>query len=323
VGDRNAAEVVITDVTLREYGQNVPSSFLHVFTPRIRIEIALKLLEAGFRNLEVLSCVHPRIAPAMTREAIRAIAQGIGRHEGLNLITLVPNLSGYKAFLDCDLGPGGCNHTLGMFFSAVEAHNLLNLGRTIEETLTEYRTVARDASQRSIRVAAYISAAFGYRVDPGGEVLKPDVGTLGSYIDMLFDMGAVTVTLSDLQGVAGEEETGRLLESVVKGREMLKRLGYHPHHVHGDRGIANSRAAYEVGIRRFDSSLGGTGGCVTGAPGNQPTEGLVELFEKSGLRTGVTLEEVVKVGRFVERELYSKIPKAFTPENIRPKATNT
>ena len=72
-------------------------------------------------------------------------------------------------------------------------------------------------------------------------------------------------------------------------------------------GIANSKVAYEIGIRRFDSSMGGTGGCVTGAPGNQPTERLLELFEKTGIRTGVHLEKALKVSRFVERELYHKI----------------
>jgi hydroxymethylglutaryl-CoA lyase len=308
VGDGNVNEVIITEVTLREYGQNVPASFLHVFTPQIRIEVALKLVGAGFRNLEVLSCVHPRIAPAMDEASLRKIAQGIGRLEGVNLITLVPNFSGYKTFLSCNLGPGGYRHSLGIFFSAVEAHNLMNLGRTTKETLDEYQTILRDASQRNIRVVAYVSAAFGYRPEPGSEVFKPDAEGLSSYIDMLFDLGAVTVTLSDLQGVAGEEETGRLLETVVKGRErkFVKRLGYHPHHVRGDQGIANSRIAYDLGIRRFDSSLGGTGGCVTGAPGNQPTEGLVEFFEKSGVRTGVHLEEVAKISRFVEREIYTK-----------------
>jgi len=309
VRDRNFIDVVVTDVTLREYGQNVPSSFLHVFTPRTRIGIALKLIQAGLRNLEVLSCVHPRVAPAMDGDAVRNVAQGIGRLEGVNLTTLVPNLSGYRRFLDCDLGPDGYDHTLGIFFSAVETHNLLNLGRTIKETLEEYRAIVKDAGRRKIRVAAYISAAFGYRPEPDTEVLRTDAAQVGSYIDMLLDMGAVTVTLSDLQGLAGEEETRRLLETLVgsRDRELAGKLGYHPHHLHGDQGITNSMAAYAVGIRRFDSSIGGTGGCVTGAPGNQPTEGLVERFERMNIRTGVDLREVNNIGRFVEENLYGKI----------------
>lgn len=309
MGERDINDVVITDVTLREYGQNVPASFLHVFTPQIRIEIALKLVEAGFLNLEVLSFAHPRIAPAMDEASIKKIAEGIGRLENVHLITLVPNLSGYRRFLNCDLGPGGYNHTLGIFFSAVEAHNLLNLGRSIKETVHEHGAILRDAARGNIRVAAYISAAFGYRVHPEGEVLRPDDRELNAHIDMLLDRGAVTVTLSDLQGVAGEKETANLLERVVgaRKRKIVERLGYHPHHVQGDRALANSRVAYDIGIRRFDASMGGTGGCVTGAPGNQPTEGLLDLFETMGVRTGIDIEKVRKIGRFVEQELYSRI----------------
>lgn len=309
MGERSAGEVLITDVTLREYGQNVPASFLPVFTPQIRTDIALRLIRAGFRNLEVLSCVHPRIAPAMNEADVLKVAQDLGRHEGVRLITLVPNLSGYRKFLDWNFGPDGYNHTLGIFFSAVEAHNLLNLGRTIAETLDEYRSILRDATRRSVQVVAYISAAFGYRPGPGVETIRPDEGDLNAYIDMLTDWGAEAVALSDLQGVADKAGTARVLESVLGGQRGRgsEILGYHPHHVRAHQALANSRVAYELGIRRFDSSLGGTGGCVTGAPGNQPTAGLLELFEAMGVRTGIALEDVKEIGRFVEEVLYTRI----------------
>ena len=117
------ARVTITDVTLREYGQNVPGSHLHVFNPEIRAEIALKLIDAGFTNLEVLSCINPRLAPAMNGEAIKKITSDLGRIDGVHIITLVPNKAGYRNFLQFGLGPDGYNHTMGIFFSAVEAHN--------------------------------------------------------------------------------------------------------------------------------------------------------------------------------------------------------
>jgi len=300
---------VITDVTLREYGQNVPASSLQIFSPQVRIDLALNLIEAGFRRLEVLSCVHPRISPAMDEETIRTIAGGIGRMDHVTLVTLVPNREGYKTFLSSGLGPDGYHHALGIFFSAVETHNRLNLGRTIKDTLEDYKIIMRDALQRNIPVAAYISAAFGYRPGSSKDVIRPGAEELGDYLDRLLDMGAATVTLSDLQGVADERETRRAFESLLKNRdnEVVEKLGYHPHHVRADCAIANSKVACEIGIRRFDSSIGGTGGCVTGAPGNQPTEALVALFEKMGVRTGIRLEEVARIGRFVEQELYSRI----------------
>jgi hydroxymethylglutaryl-CoA lyase len=302
-------KVAITDVTLREYGQNVPSRFLHVFTTQIRTEIAQRLIPIGFEAVEVFSCVHPRLAPAMSENLVRTIAEGIGRARPCHLITLVPNLAGYKKFLDFRLGPEGHSHSLGVFFSAVEAHNLLNLGRPIQETLDEYKGIARDALSRGIRLVAYVSAAFGYRETETGKVIRAEAKPIAGYLDLLFGLGAAAVTLSDLQGVADQEYTRHLLEAILKIRKGkdIEKIGYHPHHVSGDQAIANSMAAYDIGIRRFDASLGGTGGCVTGAPGNQPTEGLVELFEKAGIRTGVDLEEVAKISRFVEQELYRKI----------------
>jgi hydroxymethylglutaryl-CoA lyase len=302
-------KVIITDVTLREYGQNVPASHMHIFTPEIRIGTAKMLADAGFRNMEVLSCIHPGIAPAMDEQALKAVSRGMGRIDGVRIITLVPNQAGYRSFLSLELGPDGFNHTLGMFFSAVESHNMANLGRPIKETLDEYRSIARDAAARGIRMVGYVSAALGY-MEPGKGLVRADTGEVCDYIDALLDMGAETVTLSDLQGVADEKETERFFSSLLnmRGAGDRERLGYHPHHVEGERGVANSRVAYDLGIRRFDSSLGGTGGCVTGAPGNQPTELLVSMFHDSSISTGLDAKKILSLNEFVNRELYHRIP---------------
>jgi len=303
-------KAVITDVTLREFGQNVPGDYLHLFTPEIRGRIASRLMALGFKNMEVFSCVHPKVAPAMGEEALRKIAAAMGRSEGVHIITLVPNLAGYRSFLRLGLGPDGFDHTLGVFFSAVEVHNLANLARTIEATLGEYRTVLEDAATRRIRSVAYISATFGYLDPKKGEVIRPDLREVNRWMDLLFGWGASAVTLSDLQGAADNRETARTLEAILnlrKGRDR-DRIGYHPHHVSRDRALENSMAAFKLGIRRFDASLGGSGGCVTGAPGNQPTEGLVRLFHESGIETGIDEDGVIALAETVQRDLYDRIP---------------
>jgi len=305
----SANRIIITDVTLREYGQNIPSPFLHVFSPQIRIEIAQRLICLGFKGIEVFSCVHPRVAPAMSEEAIKKIGRGIGRVETCDIITLVPNKVGYDNFLAYGLGPNGYNHSVGIFFSAVEAHNLLNLGSYIQGTLNEFKAVAKDATSRGVKLVAYISAAFGFREPETGNLLRVEAKHIAGYLDLLFDLGATVVTLSDLQGVADQEYTRKLLEDTLnfrKGKDIEK-IGYHPHHVSGQRAIENSLAAYETGITRFDASLGGTGGCVTGAPGNQPTEALVRSFEEKGIHTGLKREDVSALAEFVEKELYRKM----------------
>ncbi len=101
-----------------------------------------------------------------------------------------------------------------------------------------------------------------------------------------------------------------ILETILdlrKGRDR-DRIGYHPHHISGDQALANSKVAFDLGIRRFDASLGGTGGCITGAPGNQPTERLVQFFGRSAIETGVDEKGVFSLAERVSVELYSRIP---------------
>jgi hydroxymethylglutaryl-CoA lyase len=310
VTEDHVEKVTITDVTLREYGQNIPSAYLDMFTPQIRVNIALRLIEAGFTNIEILSCVHPEVAPAMNDGAIRKIAKGLGKIKGVHLITLVPNKAGYEHFLSAGLGPDGYDHTMGVFFSAVEAHNLANLGRPIRETIEEYEIILKDASSRGVRVIGYISAAFGYAEPENGVLYKPDIDEINAYIDLLIDRGVDAVTLSDLQGVADQQETREFFDALLNRRKgrYIEKLGYHPHHVDGDQAIASSKIAYGLGIRRFDSSLGGTGGCVTGAPGNQPTEQLVLALHSLGIETGIDEQKVLFLANMVQNELYSKIP---------------
>jgi hydroxymethylglutaryl-CoA lyase len=308
--DRNDNKVIVTDVTLREYGQNIPLAFLRFFEPAVRVRIASGLMGAGCKNIEVLSCVHPTIAPAMDLRALKDVVKGLGKVEGVNLITLVPNEAGYRTFLSLGLGPDGYNHTLSIFFSVIEAHNVANLGRSIADTVKEYQHVVRDATARRIRVVAYLSAVFGFCPQGMNHVLPADLDGVVYYLDMLFDLGVETVTLTDLQGLAQEDETRRIIEGILERRKgaEIEALGYHPHHAVSQKALANSMAAYELGIRRFDSSLGGTGGCVTGAPGNQPTEELVALFGELGVETGINQGEVRSLAEEMNRSVYQKIP---------------
>jgi hydroxymethylglutaryl-CoA lyase len=302
--------VIITDVTLREYGQNIPAKYLHIFTPEIRVEIALRLIEAGIRHLEIFSCVHPRISPAMNKKILQKIAQDLGRINEAQLMSLVPNRAGYDIFRELGLGPDRYNYSMGIFFSAVEAHNIANLGRPLEDTIEEYTKIIKDAVYHNIRIMGYISAAFGYFEQKQGVFIQADVDEVNNYISLLFGLGVDTVTLSDLQGVANEERTREIFETILNKRRGcdIDRLGYHPHHVSGEAAIANTKIAYDLGIRRFDSSLGGTGGCITGAPGNQPTEMLVDFFTSLGIQTGVDKTKIAALKKMVQEKLYTKIP---------------
>jgi len=298
----SAPQVRVTDVTLREFGQNVPRDRLAAFPPETRVHAARRLLEAGFTSLELLSCVHPGVAPAMAPDLLGRVADALGRRAGAEIVTLVPNRSGYRTFLKLGLGPEGHGHALGMFVSAVEPHNRANLGCAIADTLEAYGEIARDAVSRGIRLNGYVSAAFGYRERVGAELLVPTVEAVSGLVDRFFSMGVRTVNLSDLQGVADETATVRFLERLLEHRRGggLDRIGYHPHHGSGERAVDNSLAVLGLGIRRFDASLGGTGGCVTGAPGNQPTERLVQRLHEAGAETGIDETRLLALARWFE-----------------------
>ncbi len=311
--------VLVTDVTLREFGQNVPRHSLKAFTPHIRVHTAHRLIQSGFRSLEVLSCVHPKVAPAMAREALTEVASGIGRVEGVEIITLVPNRAGYRIFTDLGFGPDGYGHVMGMFVSAVEAHNRANLGRTIQATLAEYDGVARDAASRGISMKGYVSAVFGFREHAAGGLTAASPEEVSRIMDRFFQMGVQSVALSDLQGVADEEATVRFLKRLLEQRqgEDLDRMGYHPHHVSGERAVDNSLAVLALGIRRFDASMGGTGGCVTGAPGNQPTELLVRRLHAAGAVTGIDEEGVRRLGSDLQYSLFTALQEPTQPPPAR------
>jgi len=260
------------------------------FTPRERARLALALRDVGFRRIEVLSCVHPRVAPAMARRELEAVLARMGRPAGLEVVTLVPNERGFDLFEELDLGPRGFGHTVGVFHSAMDAHNLANVGRPVTETVAVIERIARRAALGGVRLTAYVSAAFGFVDDDGGahpvaiEVLKDQVRRQ-------FDLGAAQVTLSDLQGIADDEETARRWDAVLSmdGGRFAGQLGYHPHHTDPTAAVDRVEVAYRAGVRCFDASLAAAGGCVTGAPGNAPTEGVAARLSALGADTGIDL----------------------------------
>ncbi len=281
--------VVLSDVALREHGQNVSAPELRRFTPEFRVRTARALIAAGVPRIEVFSCVSPRVAPAMAADQLAEIAEGIGTSSPTELVTLVPNPRGFESFLALGLGPDGFGHTVGVFHSAVEAHNQANFGHAIDDNLAWIRDIAHQARQRDVPLAGYVSAAFGYRPAPGQPVLDVPHGRLRAFVEQQRELGVGAVTLSDLQGVRTPAETrdrlGRLLNDL--GADAATFLGYHPHHADPAGGVALAEAAFDAGVRLFDGSLGAVGGCVTGAPGNAPTEGLLAMLARRGATTGI------------------------------------
>lgn len=282
--------VTLTDVTLREHGQNVPADGLAAFSPRTRAGLAHALRGAGFPRLEVMSCVNPRVAPAMARDQLDELLDLMGPMEGVEIVTLVPNVRGYEVFVEMELGRR--NHTVGVFHSAMDEHNVANLGKPVAQTVAQLDAIGLRTAADGERLCSYVSAAFGFA--HRGRTVEVPPQVLADQVRHLFDIGSVQVTLSDLQGLADEDETSRVWDQVLNldGGAFAERLSYHPHHASPTRAVDLVEAAYRAGVRRFDASLGAAGGCVTGAPGNAPTEGVVARFEALGVDCGITAAAV-------------------------------
>lgn len=241
---------------------------------------------AGLREIEVCSFVPAKLMPQMADAAdIVAFARTL---PGLTVLALVPNLRGAEAAIAAGA------HKITIPVSGSEEHSLANVRRTRSEMVAEVRRIVeyRNSVAPQVGVEANVSVAFGCTI--AGPVPEDDVVRLCT---KLIDAGVDDSGLSDTTGMANPAQVRRLFGRVI--REIGEKTG--AAHMHNTRGLglANNLAAYDAGVRIFDSSLGGLGGCphAPGASGNVVTEDLVFMFEAMGIRTGIDLEKLVAARR--------------------------
>ncbi len=240
------------------------------------------LAAAGLRKIEVGSFVPARLLPQMADVA------EVVRHAltlpGLRVMALVPNRRGAEAALAAGV------HKLTLPVSASEAHSLANVRKTREQMVAELREVIalRNEVAPGVPVEVGMSTAFGCTLQ--GLVAEDEVIALAV---ACVQGGVDEVGLSDTTGMANPAQVRRLFTRLRA--ELGDKAG--AAHMHNTRGLglANCLAAYDVGVRSFDSSLGGLGGCpyAPGASGNVVTEDLVFMFEAMGVSTGVDLHKLM------------------------------
>lgn len=301
--------ITLRDVTLREYGQNVKAAGLAAFDTKARLWLARALIAAGFHCFEVASTASPRVAPAMDDGQLRPFLEALGRPDQTELITLVPpTKASFRRFLDLGLGSDGLGHTMGVFLSAMDEHNLANLRCTVGESLAQLRVIVPLARRQGVPVVGYVSAAFGFVPRAGAAPVRVPHQRIAELVGELADLDVSSVTLSDLQGVADPAETEAILGEVIAGsRPSPLPIGYHPHHLDPSAALDNVEAAARAGVRLFDASLGAVGGCVTGAPGNAPTEGVAARLESLGFTTGLDPKALVEFARQVDQRIYRPV----------------
>ena len=263
---------------------------------------------AGLREIEVGSFVPAALLPQM------ADAAEVVRHAltlpGLTVMALVPNLRGAEAALAAGV------HQLTLPVSASEAHSLANVRKTRAQMVDEVRRVValRNALAPGVKVEVGMSTAFGCTLQ--GAVPEDEVVRLAA---QLVEAGVDEVGLSDTTGHANPAQVRRLFTRV------RAEIGEHTGaaHLHNTRGLglANCLAAYDVGVRTFDSSMAGLGGCpyAPGASGNVVTEDLVFMFEAMGVHTGVNIERLLAAREPLKAGLPGEPLYGMTPEAGVPK----
>jgi hydroxymethylglutaryl-CoA lyase len=266
-----------------------------IFPLKKKLQIFNQLKQAGVKRIQVGSFVNPKVVPQMadTQEFIREVAGEVG----ILITGLVLNDKG----LDRALASGLTHISLSL--SASDTHSQKNVRKTYDEALTSVTQLIRMATAAGIKVRAGVQCAFGC-VYEGAVPEERVLDTLG----LMRDAGATEFNLADTTGMANPLQVRKL---IGQAQTILPKNSLSLH-LHDTRGlaIANMVAGYEAGVRIFDTSAGGLGGCpfVKGAAGNIATEDAVNLFESMGVDTGIDLKKISEVGFLYETMLDRQLP---------------
>jgi hydroxymethylglutaryl-CoA lyase len=256
----------------------------------IKIELIRRLVDAGLPAVEATAFVSPKWVPQMADHA--EVMAGIRKRPGVAYPVLVPNMKGFEA------ARGAGAEEIAVFGAASETFSRKNINCSIAESLERFAPVVKAAKAQGVRVRGYISCAAGCPYE--GEV-KPNA--VADVANKLYRMGCYEISLGDTIGVGTPRKIRAMIEAVAK-KVPIGKLAGHYHDTYGQ-ALANIYASLELGVKTFDSSVSGLGGCpyAKGATGNVATEDVVYMLDGLGIETGVDLVKLFRAGEFICREL--------------------
>jgi hydroxymethylglutaryl-CoA lyase len=266
-----------------------------------KLRLIEALAAAGLRRIEATSFVSPKWVPQLAdADEVAGLLPAL---EGVTWSALCPNARGLERALASGI------REIAVFISASETHNRKNVNKTVEATLAGFRDVIGPAVGAGLRVRGYVSTLWGC---PYEGAIDPRAGL--SIARELVQQGCYEVSLGDTIGVGTPRQTRDILELFLS-EFRRDQIALHLHDTRGT-ALANVVVGLEMGIRTFDASVGGLGGCpyAPGAAGNVATEDLVFMLDGMGVSTGVDLEALWTAGQVakavVGRELPGKVHKA-------------
>jgi hydroxymethylglutaryl-CoA lyase len=276
-----------------------------------KTELIGALAASGLKRIEVTSFVSARWVPQLGDAD--ALVRALPAHEGVTYSALCPNAKGFERARAAQL------KEIAVFLSATETHNRRNTNRSIERSLEVFEELVPVARDAGMRVRAYISMVWGCPYEG-----KVDPQRALEIARELVRWGVYEVSLGDTIGVGTPLQTKQICELFLNdlGPEHIAL------HLHDTRGtaLANALVGVEVGVRTFDASVGGLGGCpyAPGASGNLATEDLVYMLQGMGIDTGVDLQALIGAGRLAAnllgRTLPGKVSQAGLPSVRTPRA---
>jgi hydroxymethylglutaryl-CoA lyase len=260
-----------------------------------KLELLRALIAAGLTRIELTSFVSPRWVPQLA-DAEQLVKAAV-LPPGVTVSALVPNAKGFERALHAGL------KEIAVFMSASETHNRKNTNKSIAESLQTFEEVVPPARDAGLTVRAYVSTVWGCPYE--GDV--PISASLG-IARRLLELGCYQVSLGDTIGVGTPLQTKRIVQAFLSEMSAPK-LALHLHDTRGT-ALANALVGLELGIRDFDASVAGIGGCpyAPGAAGNLATEDLVYMLHGLGVKTGIDLELLIEAGRVAETVIGHHLP---------------
>jgi len=286
-------DVTIVEMGLRDGLQNEKV----VLPVETRLELLQKLIDAGARRLELGAFVSPKWVPQMAGSAeVVEVALKMQKHKRIaksaEFSVLVPNEKGMNLAIQSGI------HEVAIFAAASESFSKKNINCGIDESFRRFATVMALAKKNKIKVRGYLSTCFGCPFE--GKVPETKVLKLAK---RLHELGCYEISIGDTIGVANPVQVESLFKKLKKV-VPVKKLAAHFHDTRGQ-AIANVLTAYHQGIRIFDASVGGLGGCpyAPGAAGNVSTEDVAYMFHGMGIKTGLQLEKLVDMNPWLAEKI--------------------
>ena len=294
-------KISILEVGPRDGLQSEPE----ILPTEVKKEFITRTIDAGIKQIEVTSFVHPKKVPQMADA--EKLVESLPENDDVTYIGLIMNQRGFERARDCGIDE------VGMVIVSTDTYNMKNQNVVTQESIDNWLSIAAEAKSAGIRTSVVIACSFGCPYE--GEI---DPEHIASIAEQVLKGKPDVLGLADSVGVAVPSQIKKTF-SLIKELAPSIPLRTHLHNTRNT-GLANAAAAVEAGVSIIDASTGGIGGCpfAPRATGNIPTDDLLYMLDRSGVETGVDLRQVGKTTDWLEEQLGRAVPAMVPKAGIFP-----